>query len=68
VRIEVSDDGVGGANPRAGSGLLNLVDRIQALGGTLDVASPPSVGTRVIVVLPLGSQSGEVSRPFPMVR
>jgi signal transduction histidine kinase len=45
--IEVLDDGVGGANPAAGSGLRGLADRVAALRGTLDVTSPPGRGTRI---------------------
>ena len=45
--IEVLDDGVGGANPAAGSGLRGLADRVAALQGTLDVTSPPGRGTRI---------------------
>ena len=52
VRIEVSDNGAGGADPAAGSGLLNLIDRVQALGGTLDIASSSGMGTRLVAELP----------------
>jgi signal transduction histidine kinase len=52
VVAEVSDNGVGGADPRAGSGLLGLVDRIEALGGRLEVASSPGGGTHVRAELP----------------
>jgi len=45
--IGVLDDGVGGANPAAGSGLRGLADRVAALQGTLDVTSPPGRGTRI---------------------
>ena len=45
--IEVLDDGVGGADPAAGSGLRGLADRVAALQGTLDVTSPPGRGTRI---------------------
>jgi signal transduction histidine kinase len=45
--IEVLDDGIGGANPAAGSGLRGLADRVAALQGTLDVTSPPGRGTRI---------------------
>src|SRR5918992_3898949 len=38
VRVEVSDDGVGGADPANGSGLRGLADRVEALGGSLEVA------------------------------
>jgi signal transduction histidine kinase len=54
VRVEVSDDGVGGADPAAGTGLVNLIDRVQAFGGTLDIASPPLLGTRLVAELPFG--------------
>jgi signal transduction histidine kinase len=53
VRIKVSDDGRGGADVAAGSGLRNLIDRVQALGGTLDIASSPAFGTRLVAELPL---------------
>jgi signal transduction histidine kinase len=50
--IEVADDGVGGADPASGTGLLGLADRVTALGGRLDVASPPGGGTIVRAELP----------------
>ena len=53
VRLRVSDNGVGDADPKAGSGLTGLVDRIAALDGTLTVDSPAGVGTTVTVELPL---------------
>jgi signal transduction histidine kinase len=53
-RFEVSDDGRGGADPRAGSGILGLRDRAEAAGGTLFVISPPGRGTLVTGTLPLG--------------
>jgi signal transduction histidine kinase len=52
LRIDVRDDGVGGARPD-GSGLLGLRDRVLTLGGDLEVHSPPSGGTRIAVRLPL---------------
>jgi PAS domain S-box-containing protein len=52
--IEVEDDGVGGANAAAGSGLRGLADRIEALDGRLTVESPPGRGTRVRAVIPCG--------------
>jgi signal transduction histidine kinase len=54
VRVEISDTGAGGADPAAGSGLRNLIDRVQALGGTLHITSPRSGGTRLVAELPLG--------------
>jgi signal transduction histidine kinase len=51
--LEVADDGVGGAVIGGGSGLRGLVDRVEALGGTLGLESPPGRGTRVTAELPL---------------
>jgi signal transduction histidine kinase len=53
LRVAVRDDGAGGANPAAGSGLIGLADRVEALGGTIAVASPAGGGTSIEVVLPL---------------
>jgi PAS domain S-box-containing protein len=50
--VEVTDDGVGGADP-GGSGLRGLVDRVEALDGTLEVESPLGQGTRLVARLPL---------------
>jgi signal transduction histidine kinase len=50
--IEVSDDGIGGAAPHRGSGLRGLTDRVEALGGTLVVSSPPGRGTNVRAKIP----------------
>jgi signal transduction histidine kinase len=54
VRVVVVDDGVGGANPIGGSGLRGLSDRVEALGGRLQVVSPPGSGTRISAEIPLG--------------
>jgi signal transduction histidine kinase len=51
--LSIRDDGIGGADPLRGSGLVGLVDRIQALGGTIQVESPPGDGTRIVALLPL---------------
>jgi signal transduction histidine kinase len=56
VVIVVSDDGVGGADPRTGSGLTGLADRVEALGGTFRVESTPGRGTRLAAEIPLGGQ------------
>ena len=53
ARLEVADDGEGGADPARGSGLRGLADRLAALGGRLEVDSPPGAGTRLVAVLPL---------------
>ena len=57
VRVVVGDDGVGGADPAAGTGLRGLADRVEALGGTLAVDSPPGRGTRVTAELPLDGEA-----------
>jgi signal transduction histidine kinase len=53
LRMSISDDGVGGADPSAGSGLTGLRDRVEAMGGTTSVESPAGGGTTVSVSLPL---------------
>jgi signal transduction histidine kinase len=51
--ISIRDDGVGGADPGRGSGLIGLRDRVQALGGSIEINSPPGKGTGIVVELPL---------------
>jgi signal transduction histidine kinase len=53
VLVEVADDGIGGADPAAGSGLRGLADRVEALDGHLEVESVAGSGTRVRAVIPL---------------
>jgi signal transduction histidine kinase len=53
LRLCVRDDGVGGADPIRGSGLIGLKDRVEALGGTITIQSPRGSGTAVRVELPL---------------
>ncbi|WP_082974926.1 GAF domain-containing sensor histidine kinase [Mycobacterium sp. E3247] len=52
LMVAIRDDGVGGADSRNGSGLLGLLDRVEALGGRLDIASPPGGGTALQVAIP----------------
>ena len=52
--LSIRDDGVGGADPARGSGLVGLSDRVQALAGTVSVHSPAGAGTRLLVDLPVG--------------
>jgi signal transduction histidine kinase len=52
LTLSVSDDGVGGADPSRGSGLIGLKDRVEALGGTISVLSSPGHGTVLHVRLP----------------
>jgi signal transduction histidine kinase len=53
VRIAVRDDGVGGADLGRGSGLIGLVDRVEAVGGEITITSPPGEGTSLLATIPL---------------
>jgi PAS domain S-box-containing protein len=52
VTVEVTDDGAGGADPTGGSGLRGLADRVEALGGSLEIDSPRGDGTTVRATIP----------------
>ncbi|HET6193597.1 MAG TPA: sensor histidine kinase, partial [Trebonia sp.] len=52
LTLSISDDGVGGADPSRGSGIIGLKDRVEALGGTISMLSPPGHGTALHVQLP----------------
>jgi signal transduction histidine kinase len=52
LTLSISDDGIGGADPGRGSGIIGLKDRVEALGGTISVLSPPGHGTALHVQLP----------------
>jgi len=53
LHLTISDDGIGGAVAGAGSGLIGLKDRVEALAGRLGISSPPRSGTTLTVVIPL---------------
>ena len=53
LRLSIRDDGVGGANAQRGSGLTGLTDRIEALGGTVQIESPLGSGTNIGVQIPI---------------
>jgi len=57
LRIEIADDGIGGADPTRGSGLRGLADRVETFGGTLQVESVPGHGTRPAAQIPLGGEA-----------
>jgi signal transduction histidine kinase len=61
LQLAIRDDGIGGADPGKGSGLLGLRDRIEALGGALRVTSPAGRGTTLLIEVPLEGQSSAVS-------
>jgi signal transduction histidine kinase len=54
--VEVRDDSIGGAQMGAGWGVNGLRDRVEAIGGSLAVESPPGSGTRVVVQIPLSGR------------
>jgi signal transduction histidine kinase len=56
ARITVRDDGVGGADIARGSGLIGLVDRVEAAGGEFTIISPPGKGTSLLATFPLAQQ------------
>ena len=53
VTLAVRDDGVGGADPAGGSGLVGLRDRVETAGGHIEVTSPRGGGTSLLVTIPL---------------
>jgi signal transduction histidine kinase len=61
LQLAIRDDGIGGADLSRGSGLVGLSDRIEALGGTLQVTSPAGTGTTLLIEVPLGLESSAVS-------
>jgi signal transduction histidine kinase len=52
LRLSISDDGIGGADPHKGSGLIGLVDRVEALGGQLRISSLVGSGTSLLATIP----------------
>jgi signal transduction histidine kinase len=62
VRLAISDDGIGGADPADGSGLVGLRDRVEALGGTIELTSPVGIGTTLLIKIPLESERSAGSR------
>jgi len=53
LELLIRDDGCGGADPTRGSGLIGLTDRVDALGGTIEMASPVGQGTTLLITLPI---------------
>jgi signal transduction histidine kinase len=58
LRLSIEDNGVGGANAGKGSGLIGLIDRVEALGGRLEISSPTGSGTSLQATIPF-----EVAQP-----
>jgi signal transduction histidine kinase len=63
LKVRVHDNGRGGADFSHGSGLVGLKDRAEALGGHLDVRSPPGAGTTLEITLPLAEPGQPVLQP-----
>ena len=59
IEFEIKDDGVGGADPRRGTGMIGLKDRVDTLGGTISFASPAGAGTTIRVRLPTTPSDGK---------
>jgi signal transduction histidine kinase len=66
LRLCVRDDGVGGADPARGSGLVSLMDRVHTLGGTMTIDSPPGGGTTLVARLPLGTTAAAPPEAAPV--
>jgi signal transduction histidine kinase len=57
VEVAIRDDGIGGADPARGSGLIGLRDRVEALGGTIEISSSRGNGTLLRARIPLSASS-----------
>jgi signal transduction histidine kinase len=57
IDVSIADNGVGGARQNPGSGLAGLTDRVAAVGGTLDLDSPPGRGTRLTAHIPISGST-----------
>jgi signal transduction histidine kinase len=64
VRVTAADDGAGGAALGGGSGLIGLVDRVEALGGRFTLDSPAGQGTTISIELPLSPPLADERSPF----
>jgi signal transduction histidine kinase len=63
LRLSISDDGVGGADPNRGSGLTGLRDRIEALAGRIKIESRPGSGTLIEVEIPIEGPADRNDQP-----
>jgi signal transduction histidine kinase len=64
LTLVVRDDGVGGARPGGGSGLIGLQDRVEALGGTINIDSAAGSGTSIAVSLPIATEPDQAIETF----
>jgi signal transduction histidine kinase len=65
LHLSIRDDGVGGAAPAQGSGLVGLRDRLEAVGGTIDIVSPAGNGTSLLVEIPCRPSPPDTPRSSP---
>jgi signal transduction histidine kinase/HAMP domain-containing protein len=65
VELAIQDDGVGGADPDRGSGLIGIADRVEAMGGTIRLTSEPGAGTSLLVTLPITDDQPCPTGPSP---
>jgi signal transduction histidine kinase len=65
LKLAIRDDGVGGADPRQGTGLAGLADRIEAVGGRLEIVSPARGGTSLSIEIPVGVGRGGITASGP---
>jgi glucose-6-phosphate-specific signal transduction histidine kinase len=63
LRLSIRDDGVGGADSNRGSGLTGLRDRIEALGGRIQIESPSGSGTLIEVEIPIAGPADRDREP-----
>jgi signal transduction histidine kinase len=59
LTLVIRDDGVGGADLGGGSGLVGLHDRVEALGGTIEIDSPAGSGTRIVATFPVAVEAAD---------
>jgi signal transduction histidine kinase len=64
IELEIFDDGIGGADPQRGTGLIGLKDRVDTLGGTFSLSSSAGAGTTICLKLPVHPRGGETP-PLP---
>jgi signal transduction histidine kinase len=63
LHLAIRDDGVGGADPRKGSGLTGLKDRVEVVGGTMQITSATGAGTALLVEILAGRRDGSTETP-----
>jgi signal transduction histidine kinase len=65
LHLAIRDDGIGGADTTKGSGLIGLVDRIEACGGTMTIVSEPGAGTSLDARIPIAREQQSAAGKLP---